>query len=282
MQTPDANGYVNVQWPSKTIPHGGLFHTRIVEPTAAQQQFLKVLLEEQKLSIAQRQKAPWALRQPDEPKESRRPALQVPTVRPHTSRRRSLSAIRESGVFELDPYQPMKRGEDRELLKARLANSMEHGDTPEQQPPPPPRVPKPKPKLPTDKERRNELLTQIRERAEWLAEMEDLGHAGAHRDIVHDQIAERMRALDALGIDSQCSTARSTDSGFSTTGEIVKMGTGRSQGSAAKSVKSNRSTGSREKQKSTRSSARGCTKKEENVFAYNNVPLLQYSPRRRV
>lgn len=41
MQKPDENGYVNVQWPSKTIPHGGLFHTRIVEPTAAQQQFLK-------------------------------------------------------------------------------------------------------------------------------------------------------------------------------------------------------------------------------------------------
>lgn len=79
------------------------------------------------------------------------------------------------------------------------------------------------------------VLTQIRERAEWLAEMEDLGHAEPHREIVHDQIAERMRALDALGIDSKCSSARSTDSGFSTTGEYVKMGSGRSQASAAKS-----------------------------------------------
>lgn len=50
----------------------------------------------------------------------------------------------------------MKRGEDRELLKARLAKSMEHGDIPDQQPPPPPHIPKPKPKLPTNKERRNE------------------------------------------------------------------------------------------------------------------------------
>lgn len=47
-------------------------------------------------------------------------------------------------------------------------------------------------------------------------------------------------------------------------------------------VKSNQSSGSQEKLKLTRSSARGNTKKEENVFAYNNIPPLQYSPRRRV
>lgn len=52
------------------------------------------------------------------------------------------------------------------------------------------------------------MVTQIRERAEWLAEMEYLGEGGAHREIINDQIAERMRALDALGIDSQCSTSR--------------------------------------------------------------------------
>lgn len=60
------------------------------------------------------------------------------------------------------------------------------------------------------------MVTQIRERAEWLAEMEYLGQAGPHREIIKEQIAERMRALDALGIDIECSTARSSDSGFST------------------------------------------------------------------
>lgn len=58
-------------------------------------------------------------------------------------------------------------------------------------------------------------MTQIRERAEWLAEMEVLGHAGPHRELIKDQIAERLRALDALGVDSKCSSARSTASGFS-------------------------------------------------------------------
>lgn len=60
------------------------------------------------------------------------------------------------------------------------------------------------------------MVTQIRERTEWLAEMEYLGYGAAHREIIGDQIAERMRALDALGVDSECSTARSTVSGFST------------------------------------------------------------------
>ncbi|XP_047995682.1 UPF0193 protein EVG1 homolog [Leguminivora glycinivorella] len=283
MQTPDANGYVHVQWPSKTIPHGGIFHTRTVEPSVAQQQFLKVLLEESKLSITQRQKQAWALREPDEPKEIRCPRRQVPMIRPRTSRRRSQSAIRESGIFEMEEYVPLKRGEDREALKARLAISMEYGDTPEQIPPPPPRVAsKPKPQLPTDKDKRNELLTQIRERAEWLAEMEDLGHAAPHRDIVRDQIAERLRALDSLGIDSALSSARSSarskGSGFSVKEQYAKD-SARSKESV-KSVHSNRST--KEKQESSRSSTKGRAKMEENILAYNNIPPLQYSPRRRV
>ncbi|XP_063380677.1 UPF0193 protein EVG1 homolog [Cydia fagiglandana] len=284
MQTPDANGYVHVQWPSKNIPHGGIFHTSTVEPSVSQQQFLKVLLEESKLSIAQRQKQAWALRQEDEPKEPRCPRREVPMIRPRTSRRRSLSAIRESGVLEMEEYIPLKRGEDREALKAKLAMSMEHGDTTEQAPPPPPRITKPKPQLPTVKDKRNELLTQIRERAEWLAEMEDLGHAAPHRDIVRDQIAERLRALDSLGIDSALSSARSSarskGSGFSIKEQYVKD-SARSKESA-KSAHSNGSTKSQEKQKSSRSSAKGHPKMEENILAYNNVPLLQYSPRRRV
>ncbi|XP_063533886.1 UPF0193 protein EVG1 homolog [Cydia strobilella] len=285
MQTPDANGYVHVQWPSKSIPHGGIFHTRTVEPSVAQQQFLKVLLEESKLSIAQRQKQAWALRQVDGAKEPRCPRQEVPMIRPRTSHRRSLSAIRESGVFEMEEYIPLKRGEDREALKAKLAMSMEHGDAPEQTPPPPPRIAKPKPQqLPTVKDKRNELLTQIRERAEWLAEMEDLGHAAPHREIVSDQIAERLRALDSLGIDSAFtsarSSARSKGSGFSIKEQYVKD-SARSKESA-KAVHSNCSTKSQEKQKSSRSSAKGHPKMEENILAYNNIPPLQYSPRRRV
>ena len=41
MLQPDADGFVNVNWPSKNIPHGGIFHTRVAEPSEGQQQLLK-------------------------------------------------------------------------------------------------------------------------------------------------------------------------------------------------------------------------------------------------
>lgn len=62
-----------------------------------------VLLEESKLSIAQRQKSLYNLRQPEIKKEKQR-IIQEPLIRPRTSRRRSLSAIRESGALDVDEY----------------------------------------------------------------------------------------------------------------------------------------------------------------------------------
>lgn len=52
-------------------------------------------------------------------------------------------------------FRPLKRGEDREKLKERLANKMTYGDV-EQKPPSPPRLMKQKPKLPTKKEQWND------------------------------------------------------------------------------------------------------------------------------
>ncbi|CAG9786370.1 unnamed protein product [Diatraea saccharalis] len=102
MEKPDANGFININWPSKTVPHGGIFHSRIAQTSVNQQEFLKVLLEESKLTIAQRKKSALALRE-YEKKAERRPQISTPLVRPRTSRRRSLSEIRQSGVFNVDP-----------------------------------------------------------------------------------------------------------------------------------------------------------------------------------
>lgn len=41
MEKPDAEGYVNINWPSRNIPHGGIFHSRTVQSSTEQQQFLK-------------------------------------------------------------------------------------------------------------------------------------------------------------------------------------------------------------------------------------------------
>ncbi|XP_047024093.1 UPF0193 protein EVG1 homolog isoform X1 [Helicoverpa zea] len=280
MLKPDDNGFVNITWPSKNVPHGGIFHTRVAEPTENQRELLKVLLEESKLTIAQRQKSAFKLRAHEENKSDRELLVRMPVVRPRTSRRRSLSTIRESGVFDADRYRPLKRGEDREKMKERLANTMAYGDDQEQRPKPPPAISKkPQPQLPTNKQMWHELVTQIRERTEWLAEMEYLGQAAPHRDIIKDQIAERMRALDALGIDSECSTPKSTDSGFSTRRSrepepVVKRRSSAASGTSSQSNKSEK------KRVSPKSSTRA-RNKEENVASYSQLSPLQYSPRRR-
>nr|CBH09253.1 HM00016 [Heliconius melpomene] len=273
MEKPDANGCVNITWPSKTIPHGGVFHTKVLEPSAARQDFLKLLLEESKLTIAQRRKNAFTLRQ-EEVKQETKPRPQPPSVRPRTSRRRSLSAIRASETLSVDHYCPLKTGEDREKLKDKLANIMTYGDT-DHKPPSPPRITKQKSKIPTKKEQWNDLLTQIRERAEWLAEMEDLGQAGPHRDLIKDQIAERMRALDALGVDSHCSSARSSATGFS----VLYNETARSS-SSGKIEHISGSNAIRNRQ--PKYPIRKSKYTEENVAAYEKLSPLQYSPRRRV
>lgn len=87
------------------------------------------------------------------------------------------------------------------------------------------------------------VISQIRERAEWIAEMEDLGHAGPHREIIREQIAERIRALDALGVDGECSSVRSGFSTLRSREAVGDTGTPKHSGRSDKSTKSKASVG---------------------------------------
>lgn len=42
------------------------------------------------------------------------------------------------------------------------------------------------------------MLNEIYERADWLAEMEELGEGRPHKAIIHGQIAERLRMIKQL------------------------------------------------------------------------------------
>lgn len=44
------------------------------------------------------------------------------------------------------------------------------------------------------------VLLQIKERSDWLEEMETLGEGAKHQEIIHHQIAERMRKIDSLNL----------------------------------------------------------------------------------
>lgn len=41
-------------------------------------------------------------------------------------------------------------------------------------------------------------MNEIYERAEWLAEMEAMGEGKNHRQVIHSQIAERLRMVKKL------------------------------------------------------------------------------------
>jgi Uncharacterised protein family (UPF0193) len=42
------------------------------------------------------------------------------------------------------------------------------------------------------------VLSEIYERADWLAEMEELGEGKKHRNVIHLQIASRLREIERL------------------------------------------------------------------------------------
>ena len=42
------------------------------------------------------------------------------------------------------------------------------------------------------------VLNEIYERADWLAEMEEIGEGRAHRPVIQAQIAERLRLIKKL------------------------------------------------------------------------------------
>lgn len=42
------------------------------------------------------------------------------------------------------------------------------------------------------------MLEQIEERAEWLAEMEELGEGKKYRDEIRNQIADKLRAIKMI------------------------------------------------------------------------------------
>lgn len=51
MQEPDTNGFVNIRWPSKNIPYGGIFHTKKAELSEKQQNFLRGKIKHEHLLL---------------------------------------------------------------------------------------------------------------------------------------------------------------------------------------------------------------------------------------
>lgn len=196
------------------VAKGGLFHPHKVVYSKETQDLIKLLMDEAKLTMYQRSNVNYHLRKGDplpKPRE-RQPhssetyedklAQQI-MFRARTSRKRTLDEIKRTGAYEYEKYIPIHAlKEPSEKQKLRLQEKMsgishhpeldsrklhskfkhaKNGTV---------KVEKPDEMM--------ELLNEIYERADWLAEMEELGEGKKHRSIIQSQIAERLRMIKEI------------------------------------------------------------------------------------
>lgn len=197
-----------MDWPSERVQQGGIFHSHKVNYSPQTQQLLKLLMEESRLTMLQRKKINYHLRN-GEPlpifPENKKPPKADPApshLRARSCRRRTLDAIKESDAFNIEKFIPKNAykessetsklrlqqkmsgfKEDPELAKFKLRNRYKYRKNME------------------DDEEINledELIREINERIEWLDDMEKLGEAKRHRLVIQSQIQDRLLELKRL------------------------------------------------------------------------------------
>ncbi|XP_054733649.1 UPF0193 protein EVG1 homolog [Anastrepha obliqua] len=195
-------------WPSERIPQGGLFHTPKIEYSKETSDLLQVLMNESKMSMMMRKKINYHLRNGEplpklEPprintKDTEAGALEI-LRRARLAKRKSLEQILASDAYDIPPYRPrptnrMPTEKEKKLLQEAMSG-MHLAETSLKAK----RKPKEKKEYHTTEENIiDELLDQINERANWLAEMEELGEGKRFRNEVREQIAERLRHIKGL------------------------------------------------------------------------------------
>ncbi|XP_039966694.1 UPF0193 protein EVG1 homolog [Bactrocera tryoni] len=197
-----------IMWPSERIAQGGMFHSPKIEYSKETADLLKALMAESKMSMLMRKKINYHLRngeplpKPEPPpintKDPEAGALDI-LQRAHLAKRKSLEQILASDAYKLPSYRPrptnrMPTEKEKKLLQEAMSG-MRLAETSLKA--------KRKPRVRTDSHATeeniiDELLDQINERANWLAEMEELGEGKRFRNEVREQIAERLRHIKAL------------------------------------------------------------------------------------
>jgi len=201
-----------ILWPSERIPQGGLFHSAKVQYSPETADLIKLLMQESRMSMTMRKQINQHLRNGDplpkpepprinflaDPDENAKEILR----RARNAKRKSLSKIIASGAYEMPINRPKPNNRiPSDIDKKKLQEKMAGIKLPET-------LLKPKRKRPpaadvTIDDMINELLDQINERADWLAEMEELGEGKRYRNEVREQIAERLRQIKGLEAQEQ-------------------------------------------------------------------------------
>ncbi|XP_034944577.1 UPF0193 protein EVG1 homolog [Chelonus insularis] len=166
---------------------------------------IRVLMEESKLSMIQRKSIEKAMDRGESlpPLSRATSAKAINTTRIIPSaywKRRSQESILNSGAYEREQYRRTTPLPNKEKQKRDLAYIMAYGkNMPET-----PRGPKvlhkefTKPDILQNDDIVNDLILGIRERMEFLKEMEHLGLGKKYQAIIYQEIAEKMRIIDSM------------------------------------------------------------------------------------
>ncbi|XP_018569045.1 UPF0193 protein EVG1 homolog [Anoplophora glabripennis] len=192
-----------MEWPSRNVAHGGILHAHKVSYSPETHKFLKLLMDESKMTMMQRNKLNYYLRNgeplPSARKISSGSKLNVPlvTIRPGSSKRRSRDTIIKSGVYERDKYYPIHPKVDREKEKEKLQDKMAYNKEIKVRKA---KVLKGKDKGDDEVEinRFDQLMQEIKDREDWLKEMEELGQGEKYRLIITQQIQSKVREMQNL------------------------------------------------------------------------------------
>ncbi|XP_063223053.1 UPF0193 protein EVG1 homolog [Bacillus rossius redtenbacheri] len=163
------------------------------------------LLAESRLTTLQRRRVEGCVRRGeslprDEQQARGRPARRrARSCVPLGRAKRSRAAIEQSGAYEPDSYWPTRPAVDLEKEKLRLQGLMAFG----KELPPSPRRKAAKgrrePLRTPDREAWfDELVREVEDRVQFLAEMKELGADREYRPLVEQEIAAKVRQMEAL------------------------------------------------------------------------------------
>ncbi|XP_055376722.1 UPF0193 protein EVG1 homolog [Condylostylus longicornis] len=200
----------DMQWPSERVAKGGIYHPPKVQYSKETNDLLNLLMTESRLSMSLRKKLNYHLRQgdplplPEIKKPGRTEEEQIALEilqRAQNHKKRSLDIIRASGAYEQDRYRPPPNLRvPTDLAKLKLQETMcghklplTHNKIKYR-----PSMYKKKQEEISYEEQIDEILQEIDERADWLAEMDQIGEGQKYRGLIQQQIASKLREIRAL------------------------------------------------------------------------------------
>ncbi|XP_043282500.1 UPF0193 protein EVG1 homolog isoform X1 [Venturia canescens] len=176
---------------------------------------IKLLMEESKLSMMQRKSIQRAVDRGDSlpppapssssfPSRSRQrtpdPKESTQVTFPCYWKKRSQNTIANSGAYDREQYRRTSPLPDKERQKRHLACIMAYG----RDMPPTSRGPKivhekqNEAAADTSNDPLDHLIRGIRERIEFLSDMENLGQGKKYRPTIHQEIAQKIRAIESI------------------------------------------------------------------------------------